>query len=154
MRILFLFLIIVVSSCDKSIKMEGNLDEMSTTSNFLDKYNNFEYVKKMSNKIHLGDTIAFTELRDVYFLSSHKKEFLYYALTMAHSYNYHEAYYSVYRILGTDIINDKNKYQNKIANYYLLKSHEMGSKQAISVIKSRFSDHKFPTSTDYWKTIK
>ncbi len=71
---------------------------------------------------------------------------------MANVYNYDYAFYTSYSILMTDIINEKNEINNVYANYYLLKSYELGYKEAYSTIEERFGkSERFISSKDYLK---
>jgi hypothetical protein len=127
---------------------------VSTISVYTEQFGNFQKLDSLKNLIEAkGDTTAFLELEEIYFNSEHSEEFLYYALFMSNAYNYSESYYSIYRILHTDFGKEKYKISDKLANYYLLKAYELGSKNAFNTVMERFSKRKIPTSKEYWESI-
>lgn len=135
-------------SCNKKV------EEINTAQKYLKDFNNSKKMEELSNKIlNKGDTISFLEMVDIYALSGHRKEFLWYALRMATDYGYSGAYYEAYSILHTDYDIEKHEGVNKLANYYLLKSYELGNKGARRNIHLRFNPSEIPTSKDYWRTF-
>jgi hypothetical protein len=135
-------------SCNKKV------EEINTGQKYLKDFNNSKKMEELSNKIlNKGDTIAFWELYDIYAFSGHQKEFLWYTLRMATDYEYHGAYYEAYFILHTDLEIEKHVVVNKMANYYLLKSYELGNKGARRNIHLRFNQSEIPTSKEYWRTF-
>ncbi|RWW96705.1 hypothetical protein [Flavobacterium cerinum] len=135
-------------SCNKKV------EEINTGQKYLKDFNNSKKMEELSNKVlNEGDTIAFLEMSDIYALSSHQKEFLWYALRMATDYEYHGAYYEAYFILHTDYDIEKHEGVNKLANYYLLKAYELGNKDCKASIKERFNQSEIPTSKEYWRTF-
>ncbi len=150
--IVLFFLTIACKNEEK--KQPESHKEISTGGIYLDKYHDLELIKNLSNKILVGgDTVSFNELKDIYILSSHKNEFLYYSIIMGERYKYTEAYMTTFFIMKTDKLNKKNIQQNKIANYYLLKAYEGGNRDAFDIINERFLDNKLPKSKDYWDSI-
>ncbi|MFH6987970.1 hypothetical protein ACHRVW_09510 [Flavobacterium collinsii] len=140
--------IIFFVSCNKKV------EEINTAQKYLKDFDNNKKMEELSNKIlNKGDTIAFWEMSEIYALSGHRKEFLWYTLRMATDYEYAGAYYEAYAILDTDLEIEKHELVNKMANYYLLKSYELGYKGAKSSIKERFNQLEIPTSKEYWRTI-
>lgn len=135
-------------SCNKKV------EEINTGQKYLKDFDNNKKMEELSNKIlNKGDTIAFWEMSEIYALSGHRKEFLWYTLRMATDYEYSGAYYEAYSILRTDLDIEKHVVVNKMANYYLLKSYELGSKDAKRNIHLRFNQSEIPTSKEYWRTI-
>lgn len=147
----------VFYACNKKNNNHKNNEYEESTNTFSfynEKFMDDVQIEKLKNAVQeKGDTLAFKELEEIYFNSGHRKEFLYYALFMSNAYNYKQAYYSVYRILHTDFGEEKYKYNDKLANYYLLKAYELGSKNAIYNIEERFPKSKIPSSKEYWKLI-
>lgn len=140
--------IIFFVSCNKKV------EEFTPAQKYLKDFDNNKKMAELSNKVlNEGDTIAFWEMADIYALSGHQKEFLFYTLRMATDYEFHGAYYEAYFILHTDYDIERHKVVNKMANYYLLKSYELGNKGAKSSIKERFNQLEIPTSKEYWRTF-
>ena len=129
-------------------------EDVSPGNKYFKNYINNELTNKLSNKIVMqGDSIAYLELKDIYFLSGHQKEFLYYSMVMAEKFNYPDGYYTTYFLLSTTVINDKNWKINKIANYYLIKANEAGHTNVASNLKERFKNKIIPKSNDFWLEI-
>ncbi|SHI64969.1 hypothetical protein [Flavobacterium terrae] len=151
-----LILISILYSCNKKDKIErSEYEEKSNTFSFYNKeFINANKIENLKKTIEIkGDTIAFLELEEIYFNSGHRDEFLYYAIFMANAYDYSGAYYTCYKILHTDFGKEKYKMNDKLANYYLLKANEKGSKSSTYNIKERFPNGKIPSSEEYWKSI-
>lgn len=149
--IYLLVIVIFIIACKKE-----NLQESPNTTpseEYFDEYHNEVMINDLKEKIIFkGDTTAFWKLADIYMISGHQSEFLYYSLRIAEDYEYHEGYYIAYSILHTDVINPTNENTNKLANYYLLKAYEEGNKSAKRNIKLRFSKN-VPGSREYWLMI-
>ncbi len=135
----------------QSRNKNSNLSETNTYEVYSEEFFNVVKMDSLKNKVRKeGDILAFQELKEIYYNSGHENEFLYYSTFMANVYNYDYAFYTSYSILMTDIINEKNKINNIYANYYLLKSYELGYKEAYSTIEERFGkSERFISSKDY-----
>lgn len=148
-----LILLCLFFSCNEKNKEIGE----NATSPIGSYQKDFENVNKnieLTNKIINGDTIAYEELKDIYFNSDHVKDFLKHSLIMANNFNHPKACLDVYHLLKTNEINNENNMTNKLANYYLLKAHEMGQHNTENAIKERFNKaENLPTSKDYWMTV-
>jgi|GEM_PF-1684799 len=142
----------ICTGCDdKTVKTEASTPSVK----YFEKYNDDKKLKELSEKIITqGDTISFNEMADIYMITGHQKEFLYYSMRISNDYNYHGGYYMTYLILHTDVENGSNKKINKLANYNLLKAYELGNKNAKRNIKSRFEKIKIPKSEEYWDQIQ
>lgn len=155
-KILFVISFICLLACNKndeklSRDKEVGLTEINTHEfyykKFYDENRSKNLVKKVINE---GDTIAFEELKEIYYNSENRREFLYYSLFMANVYNYNYAFYTCYSLLMTDIITEHNKVNNIYANYYLLKSYELGYKEDLYSLEQRFDTlKKLPNSKEY-----
>ncbi len=152
-KIIFGLFIISFCSCNNkdSNKKIPTSSETSTHKMYSKLYLNENKVKKLIRKIEKeGDSIAFDSLKEIYYNSGHKKEFLYYSMYMANAYKYNYAFYTNYSLLMSDVITKENKINNIYANYYLLKSYELGYKRAFGAIKERFGEsEKFLSSEEY-----
>lgn len=156
-NIFFLILFICLSACNKydNIKILNDEADSSTEINthefYYKKFYDENRSKNLAKKIiREGDTVAFEELKEVYYNSENKREFLYYSVFMANTYNYNYAFYTCYSLLMTDIITEQNKVNNIQANYYLLKSYELGYKKDLYALKQRFDTLKeLPNSKEY-----
>ena len=159
MKIRYLFAIIIFgclfSSCeDKTTKKSNDLNGVSPSKQYSDIFNNKEKRNKLEEKVFSkGDTLAYRELFDIYFISGNKNNFLKIAMVMANDYNSSDASYITYSLLSTDKNLDTKS--NKIANYYLLKACEMDKQSGYEAdLEERFDKSKtIPKSSDYWLEI-
>lgn len=156
---LFLILLLVFLACNnensKHYKnvVESDINE-STFSLYNKEFNDIGKIEDLKKAINTkGDTIAFLKLKEIYYNSGHRDEFLYTAIFMSNAYKYSEAYFTVYSILKTDFGKEKYKINDKLANYYLLKAYELGSKSAAFSVEERFSKGTLPSSIEYWNLI-
>lgn len=150
MKNYLLLLLLLVISCNKKVEDKKNT---AMGSAFYDGYRNDPKLNELWKLAYKkGDTISYLEMMDIFVLSGHEKEFLYYAICMADKHNYRHANMEVYDILKK--LPERNDRMDKIANYYLLRAHESGHKGAIRDIKERFDTDSPPKSEDYWKTIQ
>lgn len=118
-----------------------------------------ELLKKALNK---GDKMAYNEFATHYLLNGSFTDLYYHSLLMANKYHNAEAYYHLYTMLtyhSKTIINGVNLYNSdfettNMALYYLIKSYELGSEEAISDIKITFKDTtSIPKSSYYLKKM-
>ncbi len=104
-----------------------------------------------------GNDKAYNEVASYYFIENMESDFFYYAFTMANKNNSAEASYHVYKIIAystpkdakeaLDMMDDKTR---NFAMYYLLKSYEMGYKNAKYEIDEIFGkDKAIPQSSLY-----
>lgn len=148
--VIAIFISLTITSCNQE---KTEYQGVNSVKLFSDIYHNDSITGVLADKIiNKGDTLAFKEMQDIYLISGHYKEFLYYAMYMANKYEYPDAYNSVYFIMHSDNPKDKDKYLNNFANYYLLKAHESGYKNIGDLLDQRFPDG-VPTSQDYLKGI-
>ena len=155
----FAFFVICLISCNERLEenrkeiKQNNLSGISTHDVYFEKFLNIVEMDSLKDKIRReGDTIAFQKLKEIYYNSGYENDFFYYSMYMANTYEYSYAFYTSYSILMTDIITEKNKVNNIYANYYLLKSYELGYKDALSTIEERFGKSaKITSSKDYLK---
>lgn len=108
--------------------------------------------KTVDIAIKSGDTLAYKKAYRYFSINHHEKEFLYYSITMAHTYDWSQAYFDTYTILTN--VNDENKISNKdLADYYLIKSYEKNNRYAKEIVKEIFLDKglKVPNSISILK---
>lgn len=129
-----------------------NIDEPTRSTELINKVE----LREMSQKILFqGDTTSYKKIASFYFSNERNYEFLYYALVMANKYDYNKAYFDVYIILSKpqtwNIISfDKlDKRTQKMALFYLLKSHEKGYAEAKYSITNIFGDTTPPKSSAF-----
>lgn len=140
------FLLLLLCSCHNNNNEIEKSNQISNDSNEKVKIN-----KLISKILKSGDTVAYKELEYIYFKNEQEAEFFYYSNFMAENYSYPRALMTNYRILK---VGAKNLTTSKIANYYLLRAYENGSKSAIFSIKERFPQGHIPKSIDYLCNIK
>jgi hypothetical protein len=126
----------------------------STPSVYSDLLKDKDHVENLKTAIYTkGDTLAFHELEEIYFLSENKNDFLYTAMLMANQYQYHGAYYSCYLIFSLRSNNSPEKFNSLYANYNILKAYEIKNKKYKQTINSIFNNQQIPTSKEYWNLI-
>lgn len=130
-----------------------------------------EYIEIMNNKkkinnlwiksINEGNFDAYNEVSNIYFLQNKIVELYYYSFIMANKYNCPEAYYNLYKIINSDVTIDEINFNNKDHNsintsyYYLLKSNELGYKNAAEEVKEVFGKgKKIPSSMDFLNKLR
>jgi len=106
--------------------------------------------------INEGDGEAFNKAARYFLLNGKETEFYYYSLLMANKHNNSEAYFHLYRILTINRkINGVNLYgadknSKNMSLFYLLKSHELGYKNAKFHISQEFTNlDSIPHSSIY-----
>lgn len=152
---LLILITIIYSSCtnQKQEVTEKPINE-SPSQSYFTKFNDEEKRKELVYKVSAeGDTLAYNELWDIYTYSGHSNEFLKISLVMADNFNFPQAYFDTYHLLKTDVIDSSNVNTNRMANYYLLKAHELKDINSESPLKERFSNGIIPKSEEYWKNI-
>lgn len=145
-----------IYSCTEHKKTEIEDNNITTNHSYISAFHDKKIMDKLKeNVINSGDTIAFMQLRDNYFLGGENpNDFLYYAMYMAENYKYSKAYSTVYTLLRTDVITPVNERTNKIANYYLLKAYEDGDKTTIYTIIARgLRNSEIQKSEQYWDSF-
>jgi hypothetical protein len=162
-KILVLLLIFV--SCKVEDKNNSQVEEFidpadssevlcSTPSVYSDLLKDKDHVENLKTAIYTkGDTIAFHELEEIYFLSENKNDFLYTAMLMANHHQYHGAYYSCYLIFSLRSNNSPEKFDSLYANYSLLRANELNKEKYSSQINEVFKNQQIPTSKAYWNLI-
>ncbi|MEI3790173.1 MULTISPECIES: hypothetical protein [unclassified Chryseobacterium] len=111
--------------------------------------------KNADSAIKRGDTLAYKKAYRYFSVNHYEKEFLYYSITMAHTYDWNQAYFDTYIILTN--VNDDKKISNKnLAEYYLLKSYEKNNRYAKEIVKEIFLDKglKVPNSNSVLENEK
>jgi hypothetical protein len=142
-----LFFLMILVSCKQKNEEQG----ISPSKVSFD-----QYVKTIQNnqfweKAYAGDTLAYNEIKNIYFDSGQYKEFLYYAMIMSEKNNFSQAYYDTYFILKTDSMTEDNNKSNILANFYLLKAYENNSDEAKRAINQRFEKDMIPHAKSYWE---
>ncbi len=111
-------------------------------------------IRELTEKMLYGDTTSYLELRSIYFDSGNARHFLRNAIIMSNDFNFAPAYYDVYNLMKTDIVDSLNIKSNKLANYYLLRAYEANVKDSKFSIKERFGKSaKLPNSHSYWISL-
>ncbi|WP_396184522.1 hypothetical protein [Flavobacterium sp.] len=140
---LFLLFGVILISCNDKPKLKNNT--VSISNDYFEKYyNDGGETSRLRNAIIVkGDTNSYKELRDIYLLSEHSNEFFYYSFTMAHNYNYPDAYFDLFSFLKHSPV--KGKMEN-LKEYYLLKAFELGSHKSKFHIKEKYKNGFIPKS--------
>jgi hypothetical protein len=138
-------------SCNSNTE-KINSTATTTDTQILDKQLRNELLEKA---INLGDTLSYDKAASMSFQNNDYSGFYFYSMMMANKYNYSRAYYDLYLIMGRKglKINNVEMYSDdansrKMANYFLIKSYELGLKEAFTDLKKTF-DKNIPRSEDY-----
>jgi len=119
--LIYLSFPLVFYSCSRNEKKPEIIDSNSGIF-FREQAHDKKLVDSLTNLVlNKGDTLAYHELKTIYYIGEGPTSYFYYAIIMANKYNYKQASYDVYNILtsNTEILDDKTK---EMANEYLLKS--------------------------------
>jgi len=152
MKYCIILIICIFYSCEfkkDNIKQEDLIVEDSVSSKEFYEENYFENKKLMDSLydriLKVGDTIAYNEAYNITSVSFNGDKFFYYSEIMAVEYFYPKAYYNMF-------INFRFKVKElkKLSIYYLLKSYELGYKEAKNDLNFIFKDKEIPKSEDYF----
>jgi len=112
----------LLSICCNNNKNDDIVESVNTGQIFTEKFNNKSLRDSIANKaIYSNDTLAYKELRGIYYLSGNTDELYYYALLMYNRNNYKLSLKDLYFILNKTRVDDKT---DKLAKEYLKKSKE------------------------------
>ena len=125
---------------------------ISPSTSYGKEFNDNEKMKTLSEKIRKkGDTIAYNELRYIYWYSGHVAEFLPYSLIMAEDYKYPIAYFHCYKEMN--LLSHSNPKSKDWAKYYLLVANEKKVRPAKYEVDEIFGK-SIPDSKNYWFSLK
>ena len=146
----------LISACLFSCEKKENKPEstaISPSSQYFTDFNNLDKMKDLKERIlKKGDTVAYKELRYIYYYSGHTAEFLPYSLIMANDYNFTPAFYNVFAEM--DLPAAENSKSQKLAKYYLFVAYEKNAEHAKATIKERFGESFIvPNSKEYWNSL-
>ena len=111
------FLLII--GCNKKNDI---IESVNTGQVFGEKFDNKNLRDSLAKKaIYSNDTLAYKELKGIYYLSGNTNEFLYYALLMFNRNNYKSSANDIYFILNRTKMDKKT---DNFASDYLKKSNE------------------------------
>jgi len=117
-----LLLFILISFSTSSCQNNDSEKELWINKSFYDKFKDSTVRDSLANRISLGDSVAYQELREIYFLSTRQEEFLYFALIMANNFDYKEAYFDIHWILKERANQSGDSVLSKLSSYALKKS--------------------------------
>lgn len=107
-------LFFIFFSCNE--KKNEVLESVNTTQIFTEKFYDKRLRDSLADKaIYSNDTLAYKELRKIYYLSNNVNEFYYYALLMNNRNDFKSSAKDIYFILNKNI---KDKKTEKIAKEY------------------------------------
>ena len=106
--------------------------------------------------INEGDTVAYKEFAVGLMRNMKWHKLYYYSFIMANKYNNKDAFNILYEILNMDLeingvkFHSEDEITQSYAKYFLLKSYELGYKDAIYAIENEFGEGaEFPNSSYY-----
>lgn len=112
-NIIFIFLLLLINCKKESVKDEEE-SSINTGQIFTEKFENKELRDSLKDKaLYSNDTIAYKELRSIYYLSGNQDEFYYNALIMYNRNNYKTAAEDLYYLLNKNILDEKTEKQAK-----------------------------------------
>lgn len=151
-NILLYFIFFSLSACG-----DPKHDVVTTSASFYNaKYCDSKKVDSLKDKINLGDTVAYNELREIYSLSNNIEEFLLVSIRMAKRFEYDKAYFDAYICMIRENAKSPQKFTVLLADYFLIRSYELGNKDAKSNIIERFgvnSLKNLPSSKEQLKLL-
>lgn len=153
--IYFLITIVFIACNSKNEKIiETPIEQFSAT-------NDKDLVYRLlAEAINQGNTKSYREVAELYFRDGLYTDFYFYSILMASKYNYSRAYFDSYIIMsrkgrkvnGIELCSDNNN-SRKLANYFLLKSYELGLKEVKGDVIKVFGKN-IPKSNEYFCNIQ
>jgi len=119
---------------------------VSPSDQFFADYENDSLITNLKKKLFDSDYESYCRLREIYYYTGNKNEFIYYAISFGSKFKNGEACYDVFSLLE----HHKNEDVRFMANIYLLKAEEYGSERSNLFIQKRFSDKNI-TLNEYLK---
>ncbi|MFN7045997.1 MAG: hypothetical protein ACK4M1_12440 [Flavobacterium sp.] len=154
-RIIILNIVILLSivSCKKTNEKE---DEFSISPNesFIEKFGNTNLTDSLKSRIHKGDTIAYDNLKEIYYLSGYKKEFFFYSYYMAKNFKYIDAYEDCFSNLKHTKNDNSDAVLNKSTEYFLLKAYEKNPKSLEHLVIEFYGEKENIPKSDSILVIK
>lgn len=135
--------IIAIFSCKKNENIENKINKdysISTPELYLVDFKNQKLTDSLKSGIYKGDTIAYYNLKEIYYLSGYKKEFFFYSYYMAKNFNYIDAYEDCFSNLKYTKSNNSDLVLNKITEYFLLKAYEKKPKSFESSVEEIYPE--------------
>ncbi|MDP9956869.1 hypothetical protein J2X97_002528 [Epilithonimonas hungarica] len=118
-KLTFIAYFLLIISCNKKNDI---IESVNTGQVFGEKFDNKSLRDSLAKKaIYSNDTLAYKELKGIYYLSGNTNEFLYYALLMFNRNNYKSSANDIYFILNRTKMDKKT---DNFASDYLKKSKE------------------------------
>lgn len=153
-NVLIIIILSIFSSCKKAeVKKEvKNEDfETSTPELYLTYFRNVELTDSLKNMVHKGDTIAYENLKEIYYLSGYQKEFFFYSYYMAKNFNHYKAYNDCYYNLKYQKKDSSDIVLEKVTEYFLLKAYENKPHKLKGSIKEYYGNNNIPKSDSILK---
>ncbi len=146
------FIVIIFIGCNSKNSKEDKIP----VQDFSATYDKKLVSKLLGEAINEGNTNSYRKVASLYFRDSRYTDFYFYSMLMASKYNYSRAYFDSYMIMnkkgieidGIKLYSDDYN-TRKMANYFLLKSYELGLKEAKGNLTKIFGE-KFPKSNEYF----
>jgi len=118
--LIYIVFFLLIICCNN--KQDDIVESINTGQVFDEKFNNKNLRDSLAKKaIYSNDTLAYKELKGIYYLSGSTNEFLYYALLMFNRNNYKSSANDIYFILNRTKMDKKT---DNFASDYLKKSKE------------------------------
>jgi hypothetical protein len=152
--ILLGFCILLINCAGK--QKNNNISKKDDDSVIHFQVDDKKYIDSLQDQaLRLGNEQAFNLLVALYSEAKRDKEFLYSSIYMGNKFKYSLAYFNAYIILLDKNYSEKPDVDSTtkcLALFYLLKSYEMGSKDAVSSVIEEFGK-KPPNSNFYLKKL-
>lgn len=145
-----------VYACQTEVK-EKDKQENKIASEPKAPVDNHELMDSLITRAILyGDKKAYNEVSNDYYIEGMGEDILYVSMIVADKYNNPEAHFHIYTILNGlrrhEYVDSLGKKTKDFALYHLLKSYELGYKDAIYEIEEVFGEGKsIPKSSYYMK---
>jgi len=143
--IIYSILVIFLYACNS--KNQDSFNKKTLQKN--DAITNGKETDSLLRKaINDGNIVCYKKAASIYFNENRYNELYFYAMLMANKHNYSRAYYDLYIIINRkgQKINDIQMYSDddfthKLSIYFLLKSYELGLKEARSNLEEVFGEN-------------
>ncbi len=155
-KIIPFIILFILLSCTEKQKPQVVERETSTTMDYSKSFDDKGKIKSLYQKISSkGDEKAYEELKNIYFLSGHRLDFLNVSVLMANRYKYEIAYYDIFTCLyGLNSRDDETENwifdkttddtTLKYAIDNLKKADDLGNEDAKAIIAIYKKQNRYP----------
>lgn len=149
---IYTFILVIFIACNSKTEKVNEIP----LENYLATHDHKLVNKLLEEAINDGNENSYRKVAKLYFRDGLYSDFYCYSTLMSTKHNYSRAYFDSYIIMsrkgrkvnGIELYSDDYN-SRKLANYFLLKSYELGLKEVKGDLTKIFGE-KFPKSNEYF----